>query len=161
MNKLVAFFLMLFMILSSCNTTVHIETDSNFSTPVTIKEQPLLIVWESTDLTKEFMISFKNYLQRALTEKGIQAQIVDNKNASSAAYVLECKVISDRGRDLYHATGVVKSFREATIDVAVKNTEGVIVKKSQAHVNHVYSSEVTTAARKAAYKVVEQFKITR
>ena len=56
--------------------------------------------------------------------------------------------------------GAVYEFNGATIDVELKNTEGGVLGTNRVTVNHVYKSDLTAAATKAAQKLTEQLRLT-
>lgn len=145
---------------ANCNPTIKIIEDSTAQKPLSLNGQPLTIAYESTDLSKDFMISFKNHLLRELQNKGIKAQLETAKGLLPNAYLLQIKVRNERSKKLAHFTGVVYQFRGATLDLELKNTEGVKVRKKQAIVNHVYDSESTITARKTAQKIVAELNLT-
>lgn len=146
--------------LANCNPSIKIVADSTAQTPLSLNGQPLTIAYENTDLTKDFMISFKNNLFRELQNKGINAQLQGAKDNLSNAYFLQIKVSNERTRRLAHFTGVVYQFRGATLDIELKNTEGGVLRKKQAIINHVYDSESTITARKTAQKIVGELNLT-
>ena len=155
---LFAAFCLVFLV--NCNTSVKIMGDSTAPTSLSLNGQLLTIVYESTDLTKDFMVSFKNYLLRELQNKGIKAQLESEKGNLPSSYSLIINVENERGRNLPHLTGTIKQFRSATIDIELKNTEWGILRKNQLVVNHVYDSETTVTARKAAQKLVAELNLT-
>ena len=155
--SIVAFCLFFF---TNCNPTIKIIEDSTTQKPLSLNGQPLTIVYESTDLSKDFMISFKNHLLRELQNKGIKAQLETAKDLLPNAYLLQIKVRNERSRRLAHFTGVFYQFRGATLDLELKNTEGVAVRKKQAVVNHLYDSESSITSRKTAQKVIAELNLT-
>ena len=100
----VAFCLVLF---ANCNPSIKIISDSTAQKPLSLNGQPVTIVYESTDLSKDFMISFKNYLLRELQNKGIKAQLEGTKDNMPNGYTLQIKTSNERSKKLAHFTGVV------------------------------------------------------
>ncbi len=153
----VAFCLVFF---AHCNTSIKVVSDLAAQSPLSLNGHPLTLMYESSDLTKDFMISFKNHLLRELQNRGIKAQLTTAKDLIPNAYLLQIKVSNERSRRLAHFTGVVYQFRGATLNIELKNTEGGVLRKNEVVVNHVYHSESTITARKAAQKLVTKLNLT-
>ena len=154
---LVAFSLLFF---ANCRTTVKIDNLLTTQSVVNLAQQPLNIDYTSTDLTKEFMISFKNYLANECQKKGIKAQLETTKDKLPTPYQLNLSIVDETKRRIGILFGAVYQFNGATITVELKNTEGGILRKNQVIVKHVYKSELTITARKAAEKLVAELNLT-
>ena len=119
---LVAFSLLFF---ANCRTTVKIDNLLTTQSVVNLAQQPLNIDYTSTDLTKEFMISFKNYLANECQKKGIKAQLETTKDKLPTPYQLNLSIVDETKRRIGILFGAVYQFNGATITVELKNTEGV------------------------------------
>lgn len=159
-NRHFAWVVFCVLVFTNCNTSVRIADESIPLTAVNLNGQPLTIVYASTPLTQDFMISFKNHLLDEFKKKGIKAQLETAKDKLPSTYFLNINILNERSRKLWHLTGNVKAFREVILDIELKNTEGVILRKNQALVDHVYKSELTAATRKTAQKLTEQLRLT-
>ena len=96
------------------------------------------------------MISFKNHLCQELQLKGVNAQLETAKDKLPSPNVLFLNVESEESRKIGHAMGVVVRLKHTTIGVELKNTEGVVLRKEQIVVRHIYDSEQTFIATKIA-----------
>lgn len=141
------------------HTLVKVEGEST-NAVINMKGQPLTIVYTSTDLTKEFMISFKNHLLDEFKKKGIQAQLETANDKLPSSLYLNLLVINENSRRTGHLLGAVYEFNGATIDVELKNTEGGVLGTNRVTVNHVYKSDLTATATKAAYELAKQLRLT-
>lgn len=148
------------------HTLVKVEGEST-NAVINMKGQPITIVYTSTDLTKEFMISFKNHLLDEFKKKGIKAQLETTKDKLPSSLYLNLLVINENSRRTGHLLGAIYEFNGATIDVELKNmahpdklgTEGVVLGTNRVTVNHVYKSDLTATATKAAYKLAKQLRL--
>ncbi len=155
---------------ANCRTTVKIDNLLTTQSAVSLVQQPLNIEYTSTDLTKEFMISFKNYLANEFQKKGIKAQLETTKEKLQTPYLLNLSIVGETKRRMGLLFGAVYEFNGATIIVELKNTvdkgnidsfgKGGILRKNQVIVKHVYKSELTITARKAAEKLVAELNLT-
>jgi hypothetical protein len=155
----------LFCLLLFANCRLFLRTSVKVEGEITkiainTKGQPITIVYTSTDLTKEFMISFKNHLLDELKKKGIKAQLETAKDKLPSSLYLNLLVINENRRRTGHLLGAVYEFNGATIDVELKNTEGGVLGANRVTVNHVYKSDLTAAASKAAQKLAQQLHLT-
>ena len=139
-----------FLLFTNCRTTIKIGEPTLPTTIINLKGQPLTIAYQSTDLTKNFMISVKNHLCQELQLKGINAQLETAKDKLPSRNVLFLNVESEESRKIGHAMGVVIQLKHTTIGVELKNTEGVVLRKEQIVIRHIYDSEQTFIATKIA-----------
>ena len=149
-NSHLIFAVLCFLIFTNCRTTIKIGEQTPSTTTINLKGQPLTIAYQSTDLTKNFMISFKNHLCQELQLKGVNAQLETANDKLSSPNVLFLNVESEENRKIGHATGVVVRLKHTTIGAELKNTEGVVLRKEQIVVRHIYDSEQTFIATKIA-----------
>ena len=166
-HTLVALCLLVF---ANCRTTVKIDNLLTTQSVVKLEQQPLNINFTSTDLTREFIISFKNYLANEFQKKGIKAQLETTKEKLQTPYQLNLSIVDETKRRIGILFGAVYEFNGATITVELKNTvdkgnpdsfaKGGILRKNQVIVKHVYKSELTITARKAAEKLVTELNLT-
>ena len=139
-----------FLLFTNCRTTIKIGEPTPSTTTINLKGQPLTIAYQSTDLTKNFMISVKNHLCQELQLKGVNAQLETAKDKLPSQNVLFLNVESEESRKIGHVMGVVVQLKHTTIGVELKNTEGVVFRKEQIVVKHIYDSEQTFIATKIA-----------
>lgn len=160
-NYLIVIFCLLLFV--NCKLFLHtlVKVEGELTNvAIDTKGQPITIGYTSTDLTKEFMISFKNHLLDEFKKKGIQAQLETAKDKLPSPLYLNLLVIDENSRRTGHLLGAVYEFNGATIDVELKNTEGVVLGTNRVIVNHVYKSDLTATATKAAYELAKQLRLT-
>jgi hypothetical protein len=167
-------FFALFLVFSACkssflpyNTSVIVKAE-RLST-VTLTGKRVLIVSYDTDLTREFIISFKNYVheefktRNVITErinirKNAFTDDIDDFNKLKVAfkpdYLLTVKLRDERFRNFIIIGGAVKTLRGMTLDIdlhpAISEKESAILWKSNAVINHFYNNEGVATAKKMA-----------
>jgi hypothetical protein len=164
-----------FLLFSACNTTFFpsnttIKTQSEKLTAVNLTEKRVLIVSYDSELTREFVISLKNYLREELKGHKVIAERINIRQNETAAdlseldklkstftpdYLLTIKVRDERTRKMYLFGGNVKTLRGMTLDfnvfpVETRVNEGVSQWRSAAVINHFYKSETVGTAKKMA-----------
>jgi hypothetical protein len=167
-------FFAFFLLFSACkasflpyNTSVVVQAER--LSPVDLTSKRVLIVSYDTDLTREFIISLKNYVQEEFkTHNIISERINIRKNAFTddiadfsklkiafkPDYVLTIKLRDERFRNFYIIGGAVKTLRGMTIGIdlhpAISEKESAILWKSNAVINHFYNNEGVATAKKMA-----------
>ena len=149
-NSHLIFAILCLVIFTNCRTTIKIGEPTLPTTTINLKGQPLTIAYQSTDLTKNFMISVKNHLCQELQLKGVNAQLETARDKLPSSNVLFLNVENEQSRKIGHAMGVVVQLKHTTIGVELKNTEGVVLRKKQIAVRYIYDSEQTFIATKIA-----------
>jgi hypothetical protein len=149
------------------NTTVTLQSERLVSTDLTKKR--VLIVSYDSYLTREFVISLKNYVRDEFKNHDVTAERINIRESDRKAdiadfnklknefkpdYLLTIKVRDERVRKLYIVGSSVKTLKGVTVDVELipYNSEKVSQSawKSTAVVNHFYESERITAVKKIA-----------
>jgi hypothetical protein len=167
-------FLAFFLVFSACkspllpfNTSVLVKAER--LSAINLVEKRVLIVSYDTDLTREFIISLKNYVYEEFKTRNVVAERINIrknaftddvadfnklKSAFKPDYVLTIKVRDERFRNFYLIGSKVKTLRGMTIDIDLhpsdSEKESSILWKSNAVVNHFYNNEGVTTARKMA-----------
>jgi hypothetical protein len=167
-------FLAFFLAFTACkssflpfNTSVLVQSER--VSPVDLTGKRVLIASYDTDLTREFIISLKNYVQEELKTHTVTTERINIrknaftediadfsklKTAFKPDYVLTIKVRDERFRNFYMIGSKVKTLRGMTIDMDVHPTasenESAILWKSKAAINHFYNNEAVTTAKKMA-----------
>ena len=154
-NSHLIFAVLCLLVFTNCRTTIKIGEPTLPTTTINLKGQPLTIAYQSTDLTKNFMISVKNHLCQELQLKGVNAQLETAKDKLPSPNVLFLNVESEESREIGHVMGVVVQLKHTTIGVELKNTEGVVLRKEQIVVKHIYDSEQTFIATKIAKRMAD------
>ena len=164
---------MLILLFSACktsflpyDTTVAVKSDP--VSPVDLTEKRVLVVSYDSELTREFLISLKNYVSEELKTHKIKAErlnIRQNEPEDAADftkikadfkpdYLLTVKVSDERTRKFYMIGKAVKKLRGMNLTLNLlpyqQNTEGTSVWKSDVAINHFYDTEYVAAAKKMA-----------
>ena len=167
-------FLAFFLTLSACklsflpfNTSVLVQAER--VSPVDLTYKRVLVVSYDTDLTREFIISLKNYVQEELKTHTVTTERINiRKNAFTddiadfnklkmafkPDYVLTIKVRDERFRNFVLIGSKVKVLRGMTLDMDIyppaSEKESAMLWKSNAAINHFYNNEGVTTAKKMA-----------
>jgi hypothetical protein len=168
----IAGILIAFLSFSSCNSglipyNTRIVVESERLTELKLTEKRVLIVSYDSDLTREFLISLKNYVREDIQSHKVVAERINiraNELTDDAAdfeklkkeftpdYILTIKVRNERARKMYFVGGNVKTLRGMTLDFNLMpfNSESTSLWRSNAVVNHFYASESVATAKKIA-----------
>jgi hypothetical protein len=164
----------LFLMLSACkssflpyNTSVVVKAER--LSPVDLTGKRVLIVSYDTDLTREFIISLKNYVHEEFKTRNIITERINIRRnaftdditdfnqlkiAFKPDYLLTVKLRDERFRNFVIIGGAVKTLRGMTLDMdlhpAVSEKESAILWKSNAVINHFYNNEGVATAKKMA-----------
>jgi hypothetical protein len=164
----------LFLLFSSCkssflpfNTTVLVQAER--LTPMNLTGKRVLVVSYDTDLTREFVISLKNYVHEEFKGRNVTTERINIrkneftsdiadynklKTAFKPDYLLTINPRDERFRNFYMIGSKVKTLRGMTIGVdlypAASEKESAILWKSNAVINHFYNNEGVTTAKKMA-----------
>ena len=149
------------------NTTIVVQTER--LSAVSLTEKRVLIVSYDSDLSREFVISLKNYVNEELKNHKVVAERINirqnevsddiagfNKLKSEFKpdYLLTIKVRDERTRKFYIIGGNVKTLRGMTVDFNltpnISENGGTILWKSTAIINHFYNNEGVLTAKKIA-----------
>jgi hypothetical protein len=149
------------------NTTIAIQTER--MSAINLTEKRVLIVSYDSDLSREFIISLKNYVNEELKSLKIVAERINirqNEASDDVAdvnklksefnpdYLLTIKVRDERTRKFYIIGGNVKMLRGMTVDFNltpnISANKGTILWKSTAVINHFYNNEGVATAKKIA-----------
>lgn len=165
---------MLILLVSACktatimpyDTTITVKTDR--LSPVDLTEKRVLVVSYDSELTREFLISLKNYVSEELKTHKIKAERLNIrydepddveefakiKTNFKPDYLLTVKISNERTRKFYMIGKSVKKLRGINLTLNLlsnqQNTEGASVWKSAVEVNHFYDTEYVAAAKKIA-----------
>ncbi len=167
-------FFMLILLFSACKTASIIPYDTTIAvksdrlSPVDLTEKRVLVVSYDSELTREFLISLKNYVSEELKTHKITVERLNIRQnepddvAESAKvktnfkpdYLLTVKVSGERTRKFYMIGKAVKKLRGINLSLNLlsypQNTEGPLVWKSDVEINHFYDTEYVAAAKKMA-----------
>jgi hypothetical protein len=167
-------FLAIILSLVSCkssflpyNTTIAVQTER--LSVVSLTEKRVLIVSYDSDLSREFVISLKNYVREELKNHKVVAERINIRQDESSAdmadfnklksefkpdYLLTIKVRDERTRKFYIIGGNVKMLRGMTVDFNltpnIPENSSTILWKSNAIINHFYNNEGVATAKKIA-----------
>lgn len=167
-------FLSIILLFASCkssflpyNTTIAVQTER--LSAVSLTEKRVLIVSYDSDLSREFVISLKNYVKEELKNHKVEAERINirqNEASDDMAdvnklksefkpdYLLTIKVRNERTRKFYIIGGNVKMLRGMTVDFNLTpnifDNNGTILWKSTAVINHFYNNEGVATAKKIA-----------
>ena len=167
-------FLAIILLLVSCkssflpyNTTIVVQTER--LSAVSLTEKRVLIVSYDSDLSREFVISLKNYVKEELQNHKVMVERINirqNEASEDMAdvnklksefkpdYLLTIKVRDERTRKFYIIGGNVKTLRGMTVDFNltpnISENGGTILWKSTAIINHFYNNEGVLTAKKIA-----------
>jgi hypothetical protein len=149
------------------NTTITVQTER--LSAVSLTEKRVLIVSYDSDLSREFVISLKNYVKEELKNHKVMAERINIRQDESSSdiadfnklksefkpdYLLTIKVRDERTRKFYIIGGNVKTLRGMTIDFNlvpnVSENSSSILWKSNAVINHFYNNEGVATAKKIA-----------
>ncbi len=149
------------------NTTITVQTER--LSAVSLTEKRVLIVSYDSDLSREFVISLKNYVKEELKNHKVVAERINIRQDESSSdiadfnklksefkpdYLLTIKVRDERTRKFYIIGGNVKTLRGLTIDFNlipnVPENSSSILWKSNAVINHFYNNEGVATAKKIA-----------
>jgi hypothetical protein len=149
------------------NTTIAIQAER--MSAINLTEKHVLIVSYDSDLSREFIISLKNYVSEELKNHKVVAERINirqnemsdditdfNKLKSEFKpdYLLTIKVRDERTRKFYIIGGNVKTLRGMTVDFNltpnISENSGTILWKSTAIINHFYNNEGVITAKKIA-----------
>jgi hypothetical protein len=149
------------------NTTIAVQTER--LSAVSLTEKRVLIVSYDSDLSREFVISLKNYVKEELKNHKIEAERINirqNEASDDIAgvnklksefkpdYLLTIKVRDERTRKFYIIGGNVKTLRGMTVDFNltpnISENNSTILWKSTAIINHFYNNEGVATAKKIA-----------
>ncbi len=145
------------------NTSIAVQ--SEHLSDVKLTEKRVLIVSYDSDLSSEFIISLKNYLREDLKKHNIVAERINIRDGESATdlaeldklkttftpdYLLTIKVRNERVRKMYTVGSHVKVLRGMTLDFNIlpANSEGTSLWRGNATINHFYTSEAVSTAKK-------------
>jgi hypothetical protein len=167
-------FFMLLLLVSACKTSTIMPYDTTIAvksdrlSPVDLTEKRVLVVSYDSELTREFLISLKNYVSEELKTHKIKAErlnirydepddvaeLAKVKTTFTPDYLLTVKVSNERTRKFYMIGKNVKKLRGINLTLNLlpnqQNTEGASVWKSDVEVNHFYDTEYVAAAKKLA-----------
>ena len=165
---------MLILLFSACKTSSFLPYDTTIAvksdrlSPVDLTEKRVLVVSYDSELTREFLISLKNYVSEELKTHKITAERVNIRQdePDDAAdfmkvktdfkpdYILTIKVSGERTRKFYMIGKAVKKLRGINLALNLlpyaQNTEGSPIWKSDVEINHFYDTEYVAAAKKMA-----------
>ncbi len=164
---------MLILLFSACKTSLlpydtTIAVKSERLSPVDLTEKRVLVVSYDSELTREFLISLKNYVREELKTHKITTErfnIRQNEADDAAAfmklktdfkpdYLLTIKVSGERTRKFYLIGKAVKKLRGMNLTLNLlpyaQNTEGASVWQSDVDINHFYDTEYVAAAKRMA-----------
>jgi hypothetical protein len=149
------------------NTTVKLQSERLASTSLT--EKRVLIVSYDSYLTREFVISLKNYVRDEFKNHDVTAERINIRESDRKAdiadfnklknefkpdYLLTINVRDERFRKLYIVGSSVKTLKGVTVDFDLipydSGKTGQPAWKSTAVVNHFYESERITTVKKMA-----------
>ncbi len=162
---------MLILLFSACKTSIFpydttVAVKSDRISPVDLTEKRVLVVSYDSELTREFLISLKNYVSEALkthkitTERlNIRKDEPDDmvnftkvKTDFKPDYLLTVKISDERTRKFRMIGKSVKKLRGISLTVNLlptpQNTEGALVWKSGIEINHFYDTEYVATAKK-------------
>lgn len=166
--------LMLMLLVSACKTATIMPYDTTITvksdrlSPVDLTKKRVLVVSYDSELTREFLISLKNYVSEELKTHKIAAERLnirydepDDANELTKVktnfkpdYLLTVKVSNERTRKFYMIGKSVKKLRGINLNLNLlpnqQNTEGASVWKSDVEVNHFYDTEYVAASKKIA-----------
>jgi hypothetical protein len=181
MKRIVTFLISLSMLTFAACTTSYFLTSQPVAAQNIVKKR-LLIVTYDTEATQTMLISFKNYLNRALNQQQVETQNINIRHNEAAAdladlgkkmadfkpeYLLNVRVGAERTHDLYLLTAKKKFkfrrekaesiLRDAAFDLTLlPNTEGgKEIWNAQAAVKKVYQSEQIRDVRKMVARLTE------
>jgi hypothetical protein len=165
---------MLILLFSACKTSSFLPYDTTIAvksdrlSPVDLTEKRVLVVTYDSELTREFLISLKNYVSEELKTHKITAERVNIrqdepndmvdfakvKTDFKPDYLLTVKVSGERTRKFYMIGKAVKKLRGMNLTMNLlpnpQNTEGASVWKSDVEINHFYDMEYVAAAKRMA-----------
>jgi hypothetical protein len=166
-------FLGLLLLFSACgasfipyNTTITVQ--SQRLSDATLAEKRVLIVSYDNNLTRDFVISLKNYVQLELKNHKVVAERINIrqyersdiddfnklKNTFKPDYLLTIKTHDERTRNFYMIGKSVKKLRGITVDFnlmsSMPEADGLLIWKSEAIINHFYDTEGVATAKKIA-----------
>jgi hypothetical protein len=149
------------------NTTIAVQTER--LSAVSLTQKRVLIVSYDSDLSREFIISLKNYVREELKNHNVVAERINirqNEASNDIAdfnklksefkpdYLLTIKVRDERIRKFYIIGGNVKTLRGMTVDFNltpnISENNGTLLWKSNAIINHFYNNEGVVTAKKIA-----------
>jgi hypothetical protein len=160
-----AVFLLFFMSCKSFlpnNTTVTLQ--SQRLNEVNLTEKRVLVVSYDDVLVREFAISLKNYVREELKTHKIAAERINirQKEVGDVAdfekltndfkpdYLLTIHFKNERTRDFYMVGRVVKKLRGMTAEFNLTHTNGQVLWKTDAIINHFYDNEGVVTSKKIA-----------
>lgn len=165
---------MLILLVSGCKTATIMPYDTTIAvktnrvSPVDLTEKRVLVVSYDSELTREFLISLKNYVSEELKTHKITAErlnirydepddaseLTKVKTNFKPDFLLTVKVSNERTRKFYMIGKSVKKLRGINLSLNLlpnqQNTEGASVWKSDVEVNHFYDTEYVAASKKIA-----------
>jgi hypothetical protein len=163
-------FFLLLCVVSACSPTKSI-TSKNVS-PINLSEKRLFLLTYETPMTKNFIITFKNYLAKGLSEHQIAVEkynilssekdkstIEANelKNKFNPDVIMTVNVTFERGRKFYTLVKTVKQFRETTLLLEIKNAKDEkLYWSAVVNANHIFDSEQISVVRDLSKYVVDK-----
>ncbi|MDZ7877859.1 MAG: hypothetical protein U5L45_09325 [Saprospiraceae bacterium] len=167
-------FLAFFLLFSACklsflpyNTSIAIQAKR--LSPVALTGKRVLIVSYDTDLTREFIISLKNYTHEEFAAHNITTERINIrknaftediadfdklKTAFKPDYLLTIKLRDEGFRNFYVVGSSVKTLRGMTIDTdlfpVASEKESAILWTGMTTIKHFYNSEGVATAKKMA-----------
>jgi hypothetical protein len=167
-------FFAFFLLFSACkssflpfNTSVLVKAER--LSPVDLTGKRVLVVSYDTDLTREFLISLKNYVHEEFKTRNVMTERINIrknaftddiadfnklKTAFKPDYLLTIKLRDERFRNFYMIGSKVKTLRGMSIGVdlypATSEKESAILWKSNSVINHFYNNEGVATAKKMA-----------
>lgn len=148
------------------NTTIDVKTER--LTAVDLSNKRVLVVSYDSELTREFVISLRNYVSEAVKNQNITVERINIrqneatdatdftalKNTFKPDYLLTINVKNERGRNFRLVGKSVKKLRDMTIDFNLlphnPQADGTLMWTGQAVINHLYDTESVTTAKKIA-----------
>jgi hypothetical protein len=162
-----------FLLFSACgasfipyNTTITVQ--SQRLSDVQLTEKRVLIVSYDNNLTRDFVISLKNYVQLELKNHKVVAERINIRQYESSDiedfntlkssfkpdYLLTIKTHDERTRNFYMVGKSVKKLRGMTVDFNLipnsPEADSLLIWKSDVTINHFYDSEGVATAKKIA-----------
>jgi hypothetical protein len=168
MKHLILYSFIILLSVSACKPTKSITT-TNVSS-IDLSEKRLFLLTYDTPMTQSFIISFKNYLAKELSEHHVivekynilsseKEKSIEDANKVKMQFkpdnILIVKVLQERGRDFYTMTKTVKKLREVTLLLELKNAQSEnLYWSATINVNHIFETDQISESRDLSKNII-------